>query len=786
MQHTNATRKYKMAKNLVIVESPAKAKTIEGYLGKDFVVKSSFGHVRDLASKGLAIDLENDFKPAYEVSSDKKTIVSELKKLAKESEVIWLATDEDREGEAISWHLYETLALQKKETKRITFNEITKPAILKAIENPRTIDTDLVNAQQARRVLDRLVGFELSPVLWKKVRPSLSAGRVQSVAVRLIVEREKEINQFITESYFKIQALFLKSKDKIKAEVVKHFGTIDETNAFLEKCNTTDFKVLDVQTKPAQKSPAAPFTTSTLQQEASLKLGFSVSRTMSVAQKLYESGKITYMRTDSVNFSQAALDASKNEIIKNWGLEYSNPTRYKTKSAGAQEAHEAIRPTDFSLHSFSGETDEMKLYDLIWKRSIASQMSHAKLERTTIKIGNESLSEVFQAKGEVIKFDGFLKVYLAARLEEEEDENETEDVLLPDVKLGESLGYEYIKATERFSRPAPRYVEASLVKKLEELGIGRPSTYAPTISTIQKRGYVEKKEREGETREFRVIELKSGNIYSEVKSEITGKEKNKLFPTDIGIVVTDFLCAHFERIMDYNFTANVESQFDEIAQGKIQWTSMMHDFYNPFHENVTNTLEHSDRATGERELGHHPESGKRIIVRIGRFGPMVQIGDEKEDGEKPAFASLRSDQSINSITLEQALDLFKLPRTLGEFEDLLVKANVGRFGPYIQHGKAFVSIKKEDDPMTITLERAVELIEQKRIDDQNKILKTFIENSEIQILNGRWGAYIKVGKDNYKIPKGTEWEKLELADCLKLIEEQKGQPKKSFRKSTKK
>ena len=775
-----------MAKNLVIVESPAKAKTIEGYLGKDFVVKSSFGHVRDLASKGLAIDLENDFKPAYEVSSDKKAIVSELKKLAKESEVVWLATDEDREGEAISWHLYETLALQKKETKRITFNEITKPAILKAIENPRTIDTDLVNAQQARRVLDRLVGFELSPVLWKKVRPSLSAGRVQSVAVRLIVEREKEINHFISESYFKVQALFLKSKDKIKAEVVKHFGTVEETNSFLEKCRTTDFQVLDVQTKPAQKSPAAPFTTSTLQQEASLKLGFSVSRTMSVAQKLYESGKITYMRTDSVNFSQAALDASKNEITKNWGPEYSNPTRYKTKSAGAQEAHEAIRPTDFSLHYTTGESDEVKLYDLIWKRSIASQMSHAKLERTTIKIGNESLPEIFQAKGEVIKFDGFLKVYLAAKLEEEDDENEGEDVLLPAVNVGESLKYENIKATERFSRPAPRYVEASLVKKLEELGIGRPSTYAPTISTIQKRGYVEKKEREGETREYKVLELKSGNISSEVKTEITGKEKNKLFPTDIGIVVTDFLCSHFERIMDYNFTANVESQFDEIAQGKIQWTSMMHDFYNPFHENVTNTLEHSDRATGERELGHHPENGKKIIVRIGRFGPMVQIGDEKEDGEKPAFASLRSDQSINSITLEQALDLFKLPRTLGEFEDLVVKANVGRFGPYIQHGKAFVSIKKEDDPMTITLERAIELIEQKRIDDQNKILKTFVENSEIQILNGRWGAYIKLGKDNYKIPKGTEWEKLEFADCLTLIEEQKSQPKKSFRKSSKK
>ncbi len=767
-----------MAKNLVIVESPAKAKTIEGYLGKDFVVKSSYGHVRDLASKGMAIEIENNFHPNYEVSADKKAVVAELKKLTKEAEIVWLATDEDREGEAISWHLYETLNLAKKETKRITFNEITKPAILKAIDNPRSIDLKLVDAQQARRVLDRLVGFELSPVLWKKVRPSLSAGRVQSVAVRLIVEREKEINSFQSESFFKVQALFYKGKEKIKAEIARNFGTLEEVKSLLDECKDTPFSVLDVQTKPATKTPSAPFTTSTLQQEASLKLGFSVSRTMGVAQKLYEAGKITYMRTDSVNFSQAALDASKSEITSSFGAQYSNPTRYKTKSANAQEAHEAIRPTDFGVHSTTGESDEVKLYDLIWKRSIASQMSAAQLERTTIKIGNENLSDVFNAKGEVIKFDGFLKVYLAASLEDEEEEDSSE--ILPEVNLGESLRREWIKATQRFSRPAPRYVEASLVKKLEELGIGRPSTYAPTISTIQKRGYVEKKEREGEIRNYTVVELVGDSIAELSKSEVTGKEKNKLFPTDIGIVVTDFLCDHFERIMDYHFTAKVEEQFDEIAHGTIVWTNMLHDFYNPFHENVTNTLEHSDRATGERELGIHPVSGKKVIVRIGRFGPMVQIGDEKEDGEKPQFASLRSEQSLASMTLEMALELFKLPRELGQFEELIVKANVGRFGPYLQHGKAFVSLKKEDDPMTVTLDRAIEIILQKREDDANKILKVFPEQEDMQILNGRWGAYLKVGKDNVKLPKDSDWSVLTYEECVKLHKDQPA-PKKGGR-----
>lgn len=762
-----------MAKNLVIVESPAKAKTIEGYLGKDFVVKSSYGHVRDLAKKGIAIEIDNNFKPNYEVSPDKKAIVSELKKLTKEAEVVWLATDEDREGEAISWHLYETLDLKKKETKRITFNEITKAAILKAIDKPRNINQELVNAQQARRVLDRLVGFELSPVLWKKVRPSLSAGRVQSVAVRLIVEREKEIMGFHSESFFKIQGVFLKGKEKIKAEVSRNMGTDSEVKEFLDLCKGTNFEVLDVQMKPATKTPAVPFTTSTLQQEASLKLGFSVSRTMSVAQRLYEAGKITYMRTDSVNLSQTAIDGAEAEIKRAYGANYSKPTKYQTKNANAQEAHEAIRPTDFSVHSISGESDEVRLYDLIWKRSIASQMSHAQLERTTIKIGSSKLPEVFTARGEVIKFDGFLKVYLESSAEEEEDE-EKEDTegLLPAVVAGENLNREVIKATERFTRAAPRYVEASLVKKLEELGIGRPSTYAPTISTIQKRGYVEKKEREGEERAYAYLELKEQSIIESKKTEITGKEKNKLSPTDIGIVVTDFLVEHFDRIMDYHFTAKVEAQFDEIAKGMIEWTKMIHDFYSPFHLNVEDTLENSERATGERELGIHPISGKKIIVRIGRFGPMVQVGDEKEDGEKPQFASLRGEQSINSISLEEALELFKLPRTLGEFETLTVKANIGRFGPYLQHGKAFISLKKEDDPMTIDLARAEELILIKREDDANKIIKIFPEREDLQLLNGRWGAYLKIGKDNYKLPKDIVVEDLTLEQCLEIAENQ--------------
>ena len=756
-----------MGKNLVIVESPAKAKTIEGYLGKDFTVKSSFGHVRDLTSKGLAIDIENNFSPSYEVSPDKKALVTDLKKSAKEADVVWLATDEDREGEAISWHLYEALGLEKKVTKRITFNEITKTAILKAIENPREINKPLVDAQQARRVLDRLVGFELSPVLWKKVKPSLSAGRVQSVAVRLIVEREKEILNFKPESYYKVTATFKKGKDAIKAELTKNLGTDKEVEALLENCSGKQFSVLDVQKKPAKKTPAAPFTTSTLQQEASLKLGFSVSRTMQVAQRLYESGRITYMRTDSVNLSETAITGAKNEIISAYGAQYSHPAKYSNKSANAQEAHEAIRPTDFALHSLqAAENDERRLYDLIWKRAIASQMSHAELERTTISIGNSSVPEVFHAKGEVIKFDGFLKVYLETSLDEEDD-NETEG-LLPAVAVGENLDTQLIRATERYSRPAARYVEASLVKKLEELGIGRPSTYAPTISTIQKRGYVEKQEREGEERKYKVFELVNNKIDSSVKSEITGREKNKLFPTDIGVVVTDFLTDHFEHIMDYHFTAEVEEQFDEIARGKINWTDMIGSFYGPFHSSVSETLETSERATGERELGVHPVSGKKVIARIGRFGPMIQIGDEKEDGDKPQFASLHGTQSIHTITLEEALDLFQLPKTLGEYKGNTIEVNVGRFGPYVKFGDQFISLAKNEEPMDVTMERAVQLIESKLQADAP--IATY-EGLPVQKGVGRFGPFIKWNGTFINVSKKYDFDNLSQADINTLIAE---------------
>ncbi len=771
-----------MAKNLVIVESPAKAKTIEGYLGKDFVVKSSFGHVRDLASKGISVDIENNFEPKYEVSADKKQVVAELKKLAKEAETVWLATDEDREGEAISWHLYETLGLKGKDTKRITFNEITKPAILKAIENPRSINKELVDAQQARRVLDRIVGFELSPVLWKKVKPSLSAGRVQSVAVRLIVEREREIEQHKSESFFRVNAIFTSSKGTLKAELNEQFKAEPEVDLFLKKASESSFVIEDVQKKPATKSPAPPFTTSTLQQEASLKLGFSVSRTMTVAQKLYESGKITYMRTDSVNLSETAMNGAKAEIERAYGSQYSKPTKYTTKSSGAQEAHEAIRPTDFSTHSFSAERDEQRLYELIWKRSIASQMAHAQLERTTVKIDvSEYDKGYFQAKGEVIRFDGFLKVYMESDVDAE-DEDENEEGLLPDVQLGESLAANEITATQRFSRPPSRYVEASLVKKLEELGIGRPSTYAPTISTIQKRGYVEKRERDGELRTYKVKTLRSGSIAEEMKSETTGKEKNKLSPTDIGVLVTDFLKEHFERIMDYNFTAKVEQQFDEIAHGLIEWTKMIHNFYQPFHHDVSETLEKSERVTGERELGVHPSNGRRVIARYGRFGAMVQVGDEQVDGQKPLFASLKPNQSISSITLEEALDLFKLPRTLGELDGLEVRANSGRFGPYVQHGKSFVSIPKGEDPLDITLERATELIKEKQLSEANKLIKSFEGREDVQLLNGRYGAYLKIGKDNFKLPKGVVAADLTLQECLDIASSQAATNKKGKKK----
>jgi DNA topoisomerase-1 len=761
-----------MAKNLVIVESPAKAKTIEGYLGKDYIVKSSFGHVRDLAKKGLAIDIDAKFAPNYEVSPDKKQLVAELKKLAKEADTVWLATDEDREGEAISWHLYETLGLEKKDTKRITFNEITKVAVTRAIERPRSINRELVDAQQARRVLDRIVGFELSPVLWKKVRPSLSAGRVQSVAVRLIVEREREIEKFNTESFYKVQAEFATSDGLLKAELNQQLQEKSAAAQVLEQAKTADFFVEDVQQKPATKSPAAPFTTSTLQQEASMKLGFSVTKTMSVAQRLYESGNITYMRTDSVNLSETAIAAAQEAITSQFGANYSKPTKYSTKSSGAQEAHEAIRPTDFTKPSISAERDEVRLYELIWKRAIASQMAHAQLERTTIKIGGLNQAQYFQAKGEVIIFDGFLKVYLASNLDDDAEENAETEGLLPRVQVNEKLKLQNALATERFSRAPSRYVEATLVKKLEELGIGRPSTYAPTISTIQKRNYVEKKEREGALRNYAQLELKSGVITEHTKSETTGKERNKLSPTDIGIVVTDFLVAHFEQILDYQFTAKVEAEFDEIAQGNLNWTDMLQSFYGPFHNHVEQTLEHSERATGERELGIDPKSQRRVIARIGRFGPMIQIGDEKADGLKPQFASLQGNQSINNITLEEALKLFDLPRVLGEHNGEAVKVNIGRFGPYVQVGKRFSSIPKDEDPLSMSLERAIELDTLKLEEAAKALIKTFDDRPDVQLLNGRYGAYLKIGKDNFKLPKDSQPEELTLEACLEIAANQ--------------
>ena len=758
-----------MAKNLVIVESPAKAKTIEKFLGSEFQVESSYGHIADLPSKEIGVDVANGFKPKYEVSSDKKALVKKLKDLSKNAETVWLASDEDREGEAISWHLAEELKLDKSKTKRIVFHEITKSAIQKAIENPRGIDYNLVNAQQARRVLDRLVGYELSPVLWKKVKGGLSAGRVQSVSVRLIVEREREIQEFKAVASYSVTAEFTNEAGKVvKAKLPKNFVTKKEAEDFLQKNIGSTYKVADLETKPTKKSPAAPFTTSTLQQEAARKLYFPVGITMQIAQRLYEAGLITYMRTDSVNLSQEAMAAAQAEITSYYGAEYSKPRNYNTKSKGAQEAHEAIRPTDMSRHTVNVERDQARLYELIWKRTLASQMADAELERTNVKIEANNHSEVFQATGEVIKFEGFLKVYL----EGNDDDDEEQEGMLPALKVNEKLINHNITATERYSRPPSRYTEASLVKKLEELGIGRPSTYAPTISTIQKRGYVEKREREGEERKYTVYELKKGAITSSEKTEVTGRDKNKLSPTDIGVVVTDFLEDHFAKIMDYHFTAEVEEKFDKIAQGLTEWTKMIHDFYNPFHANVEDTLEHSDRATGERELGVHPDSGKKIIARIGRFGPMIQIGDEQTDGEKPQFASLRGEQSINSITLEEALELFKLPRTLGEFEEQVVKANIGRFGPYIQHGKIFASIPKGEDPMTVTYDRAVEILKEKQEADANKIIKIFPEDENVQLLNGRWGAYLKIGKNNYKLPKTADPEKLTYEECIEISQNQ--------------
>jgi len=768
-----------MAKNLLIVESPAKAKTIEGYLGKDFTVKSSYGHIRDLVKSEDAIDIANNFAQKYEVPADKKQVVSELKKLAKEAEMVWLASDEDREGEAISWHLFETLGLKDASTKRIVFHEITKPAILKAIENPRKIDYNLVNAQQARRVLDRLVGFELSPVLWKKVKPSLSAGRVQSVAVRLIVDREREINKFQSEAAFKIVAIFGKGKEAFKAELPERWAKQEDAEKFLKDCIGADFSVNSLETKPAKRSPAAPFTTSTLQQEASRKLGFSVSRTMQVAQKLYESGKITYMRTDSVNLSDTALNAAAAEINSAYGEKYHQLRKYKTKAAGAQEAHEAIRPTYFDAHTIDGDASEKRLYELIWKRAIASQMSEALFEKTTAKISISTRKEELVANGEVMKFDGFLKVYLESVDDEDDAQKDEDNTILPPLSKGQRLDLQEMTATERFSRPAARYTEASLVKKLEELGIGRPSTYAPTISTIQNRGYVVKEDRDGKQRNFRVLTLKGANITKEEKTENTGAERGKLFPTDIGSVVNDFLVQYFNGIVDYHFTAGVEKQFDEIAQGLEEWTNMIRKFYNPFHKEVQNTIETADKATGERELGIHPENGKKVSVRIGRFGPFVQVGDSDTE-EKPLYASLRAGQSIETIALEDALELFKLPKKVGLFEDKEMTVAIGKFGPYIRHNSAFYSLPKGVDPLDVSEEQAVEIILDKRKRDSERLIKTFDENPDVKILNGRWGPYIEFGKQNVKIPKGKEPNDLTYEECKALADAEAKAPKKKF------
>jgi DNA topoisomerase I len=763
-----------MSKNLVIVESPAKAKTIEGYLGKDFTVKSSYGHVRDLPKNDLAINVEKGFVPVYEITADKQDVVRDLKKLAQKAEVVWLATDEDREGEAISWHLLEALEIPIEKTKRIVFSEITKTAILKAIDNPRKLDIDLVNAQQARRVLDRLVGFELSPVLWKKVRPSLSAGRVQSVAVRIIVEREREIQNFNSQYFYNVRGNFDLGTATLKAELSKKMADGTGANAFLEKCIGADFAIKGIETKPSKRTPAAPFTTSTLQQEAGRKLGFSVSRTMVVAQRLYESGKITYMRTDSVNLSDFASEACRAEIGASFGDNYSKPRKFTTKSKGAQEAHEAIRPTDMANHVVEGERDEQRLYELIWKRTIASQMADAELERTTATISISSMEEVMQAKGEVIKFDGFLKVYIESTDDEEGEEGNSG--MLPPLTVGQKLDLTEMTAIQRFTQKPARYSEASLVKRLEELGIGRPSTYAPTISTIQNREYVEKKDREGTPRPFEVLTLKNGQINKEEKVENTGAEKSKLFPTDIGIVVNDFLVDQFPNILDYGFTAKVEGEFDDIAEGKLQWQEMMKRFYTPFHTNVADTMLQAQRASGERELGIDPVSGKLVIARIGRFGPIVQIGSSEDEEKK--FASLRPDQSIGNITLEQALKLFDLPRNLGEYEGKPIVVNVGRFGPYAKHGNTFASlkVKEGDDPYTIEFDRAVQLVKDKIESVLAAQILLFEERPDVQVLNGRFGPYIKVGKDNFKIPKGKDPKTLTLAEIDTIVAENPPKP----------
>ncbi|KHE93694.1 MAG: type I DNA topoisomerase [Candidatus Scalindua rubra] len=764
-----------MEKNLVIVESPAKAKTIEGYLGKGFSVKSCFGHVRDLPKTNKAIDIKNGFQPTYEIPKEKKDVIKELKKSAKKAEVVWLATDDDREGEAISWHLQEALNLDEKNTRRIVFGEITKQAILNAIESPRTIDIDLVNAQQARRILDRLVGFELSPILWKKIQRGLSAGRVQSVAVRMVVEREREIEQFETQSFFKVSAEFLVEGNKVlKAELSERFSTEKEALEFLTKCIGATFSIDNLEKKPGQKKPSAPFTTSTLQQEASLKLGFSVAQTMTLAQRLYESGKITYMRTDSVSLSQLALDNAAKEIISAYGAEYSETRQYTTKSSSAQEAHEAIRPTEFSEKSAGADRNQTRLYELIWKRSIASQMANARIERTTATIGISTVPQTMKATGEVITFEGFLKVYLESTAEERDEKEEEESKgILPPITVGQELNLDKMIAVQRFTRSPARFTEASLVKKLEELGIGRPSTYAPTISTIQKRGYVLKEHRDGRERQYQEMILANNEVNSFTRTEITGAEKAKLFPTDVARIVNDFLVKHFSRVTDYSFTASIEKEFDDIATGKLEWDKMIGAFYGSFHEKVeaTEAIDRSEVDTS-RELGKDPKTGRTLLVRLGPYGPMAQIGtaEELEEEEKPKYASLLKGQLLESITFEEAINLFKLPREVGTYEDKVITAAIGRFGPYIRHDSKFVSLTGDDDPYTVEQERAIELIEAKRKADAEKFIKSFDENPEVQVLNGRYGPYIKVGKKNVKIPKDQEPKDLTLKECLDLAE----------------
>lgn len=752
-----------MSKNLVIVESPAKAKTIQKYLGKDFEVKSSFGHIRDLPKKGMGIDLAT-FSPDYEVSADKKKLVTELKSAVKKAEMVWLASDEDREGEAIAWHLADELKLKPENRKRIVFHEITKNAILKAIENPRDIDQNLVNAQQARRVLDRIVGFEMSPVLWKKVKPGLSAGRVQSVAVRLVVEREKEIRQFTPKASFKLDGVFLNKADQeIAAKLKKDFEKEEDAEKFLELARTTEFKVLNVETKPGTRSASAPFTTSTLQQEASSRLGYNVTNTMRLAQRLYEEGFITYMRTDSVNLSQEAIDGAKNQITSEYGAEYSAPRKYTTKSSSAQEAHEAIRPTDFSVKSI-GDVQLSKLYQLIYRRTLASQMANAKIEKTVIEIGNAKLPQHFEAQGEVIIFDGFLKAYGIVKTEDEDEESN--EKLLPKVTVGEVLDYKKITATEKFTRPSARFTEAMLVKKLEELGIGRPSTYAPTIQTIQNREYVDKRELEPQTREVVKISLAKDKIKKEVLEEKFGGDKNKFIPTDIGEVVNDFLTNNFSEILDYGFTARVEESFDEIANGDQKWKEMMTDFYSKFHPRIEDVEENADRANGERLLGVDPKSGKNIYARIGRFGPMIQIG-EQDDEEKPIFASLMAGQNIATIALEDALELFKLPFELKDFEDQSVTIGVGRFGPYVKWGETYISIPKGEDPLSVDQKRAEEIIAEKKLADAP--IANF-KGEPITKGTGRFGPFIKYQSIFINVPKIYDFDNLSQSDINELVE----------------